>query len=70
MADDQPFWMVLADNSSHTAYRHASHGSAVTEAKRLAAQNKGVKFFVLASVGHAVVRDPVEWTAYDIEIPF
>lgn len=63
------FWMVLAENSSHTQVRHANRGLANKEAARLAALNPGVMFHVLRSEGHALKVDPVSWVKHD-EIPF
>jgi hypothetical protein len=65
----QPFWMVLNERTNYTQFRHDTADSAITEAKRLAAANKGQKFFVLCAVGMAVVEDPVKYVAVD-PIPF
>lgn len=65
----ESFYMVLSDNSSYTNVRHASLALARAEAERLARANPGVKFFVLASLGHAVRNDPVSWEPHD-DIPF
>lgn len=61
MTDISSFWMVLCDGSEYTRVRHNTKDRAVQEAKRLAAQTKGVKFFVLECIGAAVVEDPVRW---------
>lgn len=68
----ETFFMVLADNSNQTNVRHASIEVARGEAKRLAALNPGVRFFVLASLGHMVKEDPVTWQQHEPsdEIPF
>lgn len=63
------FWMVLADNSNVTNVRHPTPELAAKEAKRLAAANPGVRFFVLMSIGHAVRNEPVMWEDHD-QIPF
>jgi hypothetical protein len=69
------FWMVLANNSNITTYRHDSFEAARTEAARLARMNPAVAFFVLGSEGFAIKRD-VDWhkTGDDVmddgEIPF
>lgn len=63
------FYMVLSDLSAVTCVRHPSLEIARTEAKRLAALNQNVKFFVLASLGHCVRNDPVTWEQHD-DIPF
>jgi hypothetical protein len=66
------FFMVLAENSSETRQRHATLDIARNEAKRLAGKNPGVKFFVLAALGHMVKEDPVTWRQHEPsdEIPF
>lgn len=63
------FFMVLADNSNVTNVRHKSLEGAQREARRLADTNPGVRFFVLASVGHALRADPVVWEQHD-DVPF
>lgn len=63
------FWMVLADNSAETRYRHQTLESAKTEAARLANQCPGIRFFVLQSLGAAVRNNPVSWEDHDT-IPF
>jgi len=57
------FWMVLADNTNYTKFRHPTHESAVKEALRLSSQISGVKFNVLSCVGAA--RDG-KWVESDI----
>lgn len=65
------FFMVLSDKSSETRVRHATLDIARNEAKRLATLNPGIKFFVLASLGHMVKEDPVTWEQHDQDpIPF
>lgn len=68
----ETFFMVLADNSSNTNVRHTNIDVARGEAKRLAAMNPGIRFFVLASLGHMIKEDPVTWQQHqpDDEIPF
>lgn len=68
----QTFFMVLADHIYGTGVptvRHSTIDKARAEAKRLAGLNPGVKFYVLASLGHMVKCDPVLWEQHD-EIPF
>jgi hypothetical protein len=65
----KPFWMVLADSSSSTVYRHASASAARTEAERLALLHPGIKFHVLQQIGMAEAQRPVTWTETD-QIPF
>lgn len=64
------FWMVMADNSSHTRYRHRGLDDARREAERLALLNPGVKFYVLQCVGAAEAHQPIEWRDAVDEIPF
>ena len=69
----ETFFMVLSDRSSETRVRHATLDIARCEAKRLAALNPGIKFFVLASLGHMVKEDPVTWQQHENDpdqIPF
>lgn len=68
----ETFFMVLADRvtspiwgSGLPTVRHETLDSARTEAKRLALLNTGTKFFVLASIGHAVTPEPVIWEAHE-----
>lgn len=63
------FFMVLGDGSGSTHIRHDTLDKARTEAERLARLNPGTKFYVLASLGHAVRNDPVVWEQHD-DIPF
>lgn len=63
------FFMVLADNSDQTRVRHCTLEDARREAARLATLNPGLKFFVLASLGHMVRENPTRWEAHD-DIPF
>lgn len=56
-----PFYMVLADNSSHTQYRHPTLDSARNDARLMALKHPCLKFYVLASLGHAVTPEPVTW---------
>ena len=67
------FFMVLSDKSAETRVRHATLDIARNEAKRLAALNPGIRFFVLASLGHMVKEDPVTWQGHEYDpdqIPF
>lgn len=65
------FWLVWNPESGYAKYRHDSEGTAVTEAKRLSEQNIGTEFHVLKSVGHALVKQPVEWVKHtEAELPF
>lgn len=56
------FYIVVSDERGPGSYphRHCTLTAAQTEAKRLAREKRGVKFFVLASLGHAFEAD-AEW---------
>jgi hypothetical protein len=43
------FWMVWTPAGRPPVFRHTSYGSAEREARRLAGENSGMEFFVLAS---------------------
>lgn len=65
------FWLVWCPTHGAPHHRHQSRPSAVAEANRLAVENPGCEFFVLASVGMAV-KQSVVWVDHeeDVEIPF
>lgn len=63
------FWMVLAEGSSETNKRHSTLALATAEASRLARTEPGKRFYVLKSVGAAIMDDPVSWLDAD-DIPF
>lgn len=65
----ETFWIVWREYGGVPVYQHGTEGLAKAEASRLAAQHKGVKFYVLQSVGHAIVTYPVQWVEHDV-IPF
>lgn len=75
---NETFFMVLADRAPVPSWagglpivRHTTIDLARTEAKRLAGLNPGIKFFVLASLGHMVRNEPVVWEKHEFdEIPF
>jgi hypothetical protein len=58
------FWMVLG--SGEPVYRHLTLASATSEAERLARENHGRHFTVLASVCTVQVS-AVQWTAHGEE---
>lgn len=68
MSGQQQFWMVLADNSKETTVRHRSLDDAQREAKRLATNHPGVRFWVLEAKG-CMEHNAVVWTPAD-DIPF
>jgi hypothetical protein len=70
----EPFWMVYGEHQGPPTMRHASRVIADGEAKRLARNNPGIRFFVLESVAVAEKHD-VSFTtltrrSIDDEIPF
>lgn len=70
----EPFWMVYGERQGPPAVQHASREIADAEAKRLARNNPGIRFFVMESVAVAEKHD-VSFTAFtrrsiDDEIPF
>lgn len=67
----QMFWMVKSENTNETKYMHPTSDNAINEAKRLAKEFPGTKFFVLSCIGYALCKDPVEFheTEFD-QIPF
>ena len=67
--NDNSLFLVWNPNANFPRYRHYSRDSAIREARRLADANPGEQFFVMAPVGLAVRRDPVEWIEAD-DIPF
>lgn len=70
-ADTDEFYLVWNPNGHNPQHRHTSYESAAAEAKRLAEQNRGQSFFVLAALAFAKVRDPVEFTTINRDlIPF
>lgn len=68
MAQDKPFFLVWSPAGIHPpTYRHLGHGSAQTEAQRLAHLHPGETFFVLIACDsfkrtdteHQVLFDPL-----------
>jgi hypothetical protein len=64
------FWLVWCPTGTHSpVVKHMSMHAAMTESKRLAAQHIGREFFVVESIGLAVIR--VDWAeTNEMEIPF
>ena len=68
--DNAPFWLVWNPQGHSPQYQHSSTHSAEAEAKRLARNNPGQEFYVLAPIAKLVKQD-VEETRYKLdEIPF
>lgn len=63
------FWVVWNPGHGSPRVRHESQTVAEREAHRLAIENPGVEFYVLAAVKEFKARDPVEVRVLD-EIPF
>ncbi len=57
----EPFWVVWNPIHGLPRVQHSSEEAAVNEAKRLARNNKGQNFYVLAASHHVIV-DPVNVT--------
>ena len=57
MKNNQPFWFVWCEEAGVPRYKHYDYGSALTEAKRLARNNRGREFVVLSSQSSVCVDD-------------
>jgi len=66
---NEGFWMVWCPQGNPPKAKHYNLDSAVSEAKRLAAQNPGREFVVLQSVGVAK-RVDVDFTRHEHPLPF
>ena len=70
-ATHKPFWMVYGAGQRAPAFQHQSQHAAVTEARRLAQQHPGIRFFVLAAVRGFVLQDPLtEIAMVDEDLPW
>ncbi len=58
MSDMDKFWMVYRDGSNHTSKKHATKEDAIAEAKRLAENNIGSKFYVFQPVAVCEAEKP------------
>lgn len=77
MSDNEMFWVVWNPESGPPSFRHRSRNEARSEATRLARQNPGQEFFVLAAIGRAHRPEPTIFQTLtppsgvdDDEIPF
>ena len=64
MAKNEPiegFFLVWDGTVDPPQRRHPNLDAAMTEAHRLAKKHPGREFWVLASTGHMVVPDPVQF---------
>ena len=59
------FWLVWNPEGRSPTYKHQSEQSARTEAIRLAKENTGKRFYVLKSLGHAHVAEPVQYEKHE-----
>jgi hypothetical protein len=66
----EAFWMVYGEGQRAPAYVHQTAPSAVAEARRLAREHPGIRFYVLAAIRGFVSTDPVIELAFDDGIPF
>lgn len=67
-----PFWLVWSPSGARPpAHRHATEADAEREAERLADQNPGAEFYVVAPIYHVVAqRRLTERFLVDDGIPF
>lgn len=72
MSNDAAFYIIWTPNHSKSpTVQHGTHGQALTEAKRLARQNRGAQFYVCKAVDRMVVDDVQHTPLTDPdEIPF
>lgn len=61
-----PFWLVWNPNGKNPSYRHAFEANAIREAERLARENPGETFVVLASVA---ARSTADMQRIDLRAP-
>lgn len=68
--DDPPFYLVWNPQRGLPAFQHPTMQEAEEEAKRLARDNPGENFFVLAPM-HRFKKNDLEHEQYDVDlIPF
>lgn len=65
----ETFFMVWCPTRNPPTFRHDTHQSALTEAKRLASLNQGQQFFVLTAM-QLVESNNVRVEQLDATIPF
>jgi len=65
-----PFWMVHGIGQRAPVVQHLSEADAIEEARRLAREHHGIRFFVLAASRGFMTADPVIEIAIDDGIPF
>lgn len=66
------FWMVLRESSGYTAKKQESYEIAEAEAKRLARQHPGERFYVLMAAATVKINDVIvdRVERLDDHIPF
>ena len=72
MNEEYRYWMVhRGDNGMYPSRQvHAHKAEAIVEAQRLSAENPGVVFYVLVTVGYAKSVQPARYFEFDPELPF
>lgn len=72
MSVEQMFWLVWSPTGQRPpSWKHATRDGAEREAERLAQQNRGAQFYVLAAVSRSRCVDVVtEQLVKDDGIPF
>lgn len=63
MNDEKMFWVVWNPMAGPPTFQHHSPGAARAEATRLARENLGQRFYVLAAVGRAHCPEPTVFEA-------
>lgn len=69
-AEREQFWMVYGKDQRAPTVRHMTRWQAQQEAQRLAKNNPGIEFYVLAAVDGFVTHEPVERIKIIEELPF
>jgi hypothetical protein len=66
----EEFWMVWRFNGQGPTRQYEYFDDAKKEAERLAANNPGVKFVVLRSIGYCEIINPVIYKEVNEKLPF
>ena len=66
---EKPFFVIWNPDGGPPTVRHGTFADAQIEAKRLAKANPGHRFYVLAAVSFAQVRDPIEVVSLRPSLP-
>lgn len=70
MKQSEPFWMIYGLGMNAPAVRHDQFESAKRECERLARNNPGIRFYILATVASAERNDVLFRTINPDDIPF